>query len=137
VSTTNDLHSPFAAEPPLLYHTPCRLELLINDYLACAEPLTSGAEDLACSHEVAEDFLALQSSTLAPQVSPLGGACGVPQGGSLAPQLGISTPPPRRVKEAAHSESESDLSEPDPPESQVNCQKQVQSMGGSSGGLWT
>lgn len=134
--TTNDLHSPSAAEPPLLYHTPCRLELLVDDYLACAEPL-SGAEDRARSHEVAEDFLALRSSTLAHQVFPLGGACGVPQGISLAPRLGISTPLPCGAKEATHSESESELSEPDPPESQVNCQKQVQNMGGSSGGLWT
>ena len=49
----------------LLYETPCRLQALLADYIACnEEPLQSTEESNARGAEISLDFLALRSSGL-------------------------------------------------------------------------
>ena len=99
----------------MLYATPCCLQTLLTDYIACGEPLAGAAEVATRSSEIEGDFLALESS-------------GFQLGALLRRRNG-------GAGDAAGS-SDSDLSEPDPPASQVNCQKRVREMGGNAGGLW-
>jgi hypothetical protein len=58
------------------------------------------------------------------------------EGGHSVPQLTLAPELEYWVEEASRAESDSDLSEPDPPAFQVECQERVREMGGNSGGLW-
>ena len=40
------------------------------------------------------------------------------------------------AEEVLQGDEDSDLSEPDPPAFQVECQQRVREMGGNAGGLW-
>ena len=88
-----------------VHQTPCELQLLLEGYIADAEPLSGSVEAGARLAEIQEDFLSLKLSK------------------------------PRSSRDAMSSESDSDLSEPDPPASQIECENRARTMG-SFGGTW-
>jgi hypothetical protein len=122
----------------LLYETPCRLQALLADYIACnEEPLQSTEESNARGAEISLDFLALRSSGLRLRELLREGTGTALEGRSSAPRRIAMHLTQDEADRASGSGSDSDLSEPDPPVSQVRSQKQVQKMGGNAGGLWT
>lgn len=134
VLLTNSPHSP-STSPPLLYHTPCHLQSLLAGYTSCNEPLISPAEADSRDSEIEGDFIALQSSGLRLgallEARTAGDSAAAAQSGSPLVQLQLPG------GDALQHDSDSDLSEPDPPALQIDCQRRVRRLGGNAGGLWT
>jgi len=112
------------------------LQSLLAEYITCNnEPLVNGAEAESRDSEIKEDFLALQSSGLQLgallEAGTVGDSLAAPQ--PCSPRLQLQL----QKEDALQIDSDSDLSEPDPPALQIDCQRRVREMGGNAGGLWT
>ena len=96
----------------LVYEAPCTLQALIEGYIACSEQPISEVEANMHLAEIAGDFLALKLST-------------------------VRSPPQCLEDQLSDMDYESDLSQPNPPASQVQLLSRVQAMGGNQGRIWT